>query len=636
MCVCVCACALIADTVCPRLSAGVNGSVDCIRRLHHIHTALIDFFKIREYGKHQIYEMNANQSLVYIFTKKGAKTDKEFCLGFSLEWECNIITGMVLNYHMEKLNVDTFVFLMYCNEDGIKIITDVVLAGDEAKELVSSPNFSPAFDFYEMVQQKTEMLSMKTSAVFHSKPVVSTVKRRDSVLDTSSPSLFAVQPLTVGRRAKAIVTFEERIRVILTPKTRGVDMKNLFFSSADFRRFQRDKNDELEREMQEKNVSKIAAVLALYQDSSEEVSGNTTENGFCLVDNESVLNTVPQGRQLYHADSLRMRGTLDLLTSPYITSSNDDSNNTDNDDDSISISSTSSSSVSLSAPRPRRLSMDDEVDRDSVEKQQLDKEEQWQQFHVSKLREYSIKKDPNKKKALFPPRGFVLKRYLPPPKVIHPTVVYISLLRCQHLTPSIFWPIVSTDSYVQMIVDGERQRSEIVRRKRNPKYNSSEVYTFALEYENTIHNYIDFEVFDESRTGGEDALLGTARVAFAALHFQPSPRPPQKVTLPLCTTRESLETLGSGKGYFPAEDELKRVGLPYSPPVPLEKQKATSCISMLIAVVDGNLCQNFSTLAAQDAEMEARVGRGVSWIEESGDLGRRTLSSEGVLKELAW
>lgn len=591
--------------------------------------------------------MNEHQSLVYIFTKKGAKTDKEFSLGFSLEWECDIVTGIVLNYHMEKLNVDTFVFLMYCNEDGIKIITDVVLGEDEAKELATLPNFSPDFDFYEMLEQKAQMLTIKTAAVFNAKPVLSTVKSRDSCIIAPPPPVLLLAsaatpaaaaasvvppPPPVTSRPKALVTFEERIRVVLTPKTRGVDMKTLFFSSADFRRFQRDKNDELELEMQRRNVSKAAAVLSLYQDDSEEVSTHTVDNGFCLMENESVLNASSHSQLLYHADSLGIRGTLDLLTSPHVTSPTDD---TDTDNDSLS----STSSSSLSAPRPRRVSMDDEVDRDSVDKHQLDKEEQWQQFHVSKLREYSSRKDPNKKKALFPPRGFVLKRYLPPPKVIHPTVVYISLLRCQRLTPSIFWPIVSTDSYVQMTVDGERQKSETVRRKRNPKYNSSEVYTFALEYENTIHNYIDFEVFDESHTGGEDALLATARVAFAALCFQASPRPPQKVTLPLCATREAQQALGSGKGYFPPDDsDFKRVGLAYTPPVPLEKQKTASCISVLIAVVDSNLCQNFRMLSAQDADMEARVGggRGVSWIEESSELGRRTLSSEGVLQELAW
>jgi hypothetical protein len=407
----------------------------------------------------------------------------------------------------------------------------------------------------------------------------------------------------------------------------------LFFTSAEFRRFQRDKNDELEQEMQEFNMSKREAVLSLYQDKNEEVANYTSENGFCLMDNENVIHP-PQGHGLlYHADSVRLSGNLDLLISPHITSSTDD---TDNDDeDSLS---SSSSSVSIAPPRSRRLSMDDEVDRDSVDKQQLDKETQWQQFHVSKLKEYSSKQDPNKKKVLLPPRGFVLKRYLPPPKVLHPTVVYISLLRGQSLTPSIFWPLVSTDSYVQMTVDGERQRSEIVRRKRNPKYNSSEVYTFALEYEHTIHSYIDFEVFDESRTGGEDALLGTARVAFAALTFQASPRPPKKVTLPLCPSREELETLGSGKGYFPEEEEgeLRRVGLAHSAIVSLEKQKAVSCISVLIAVVDENLCHHFEMLRGQDEDMEGRVGRGVPWIEN--DLqGRRTLSSDGVvLQELAW
>jgi hypothetical protein len=593
---------------------------------------LIEFFKIKEFGKHQIYEMNAHQSLVYIFTKKGAKTDKQFSLGFSLEWECNIVTGIVLNYHMEKFNVDTFVFLMYCNEDGIKIITDVVLHEDEAKELASSPNFSPAFDFYEILEEKKEVISVKTAAIFNAKPVVSTVKSPDSIIDVLPRASLSTPMPPSSTRPKKSVTFEERIRVVLTPKTRGLDVKNIFFSSADFRRFQRDKTDEIEQEMQVSNVSKQQAVITLYHSSKEDVANHTIENGFCLMDNESVIN--PQdsgGGLLYHSDSLRLSGSLDSLTSPHITSSLDDRD----DNDSVSSSSSVSPSLSLSAPRPRRLSMDDEVDRESMDKHQLDKDAQWQQFHVSKLREFSSKKDPNKKKALFPPRGFVLKRYLPPPKVLQPTVVYISLLRCQHLTPSIFWPIVSTDSYVQMIVDGERQKSEIVRRKRNPKYNSTEVYTFALDYQNTLHSHIDFEVYDESRTGGEDALLGVARVAFAALRFQAAPRPPQKVTLPLCPTREALEALGAGKGYFADDEgELRRVGLPYTKPVPLEKQKQASCLSALVAVVDGNLCHSFDLLQKQDTDMEARVGRGVPWIEN--DLGRRTLSSDGVLQELAW
>lgn len=600
----------------------MNGVVDCIRKLHEVNNALMDFFKVKEFGKHQVYEMSAHQSLMFIFSKKGAKTDREFSLGLSLEWECNVITGIVLNYHMEKLNVDTFVFLMYCNEDGVKIITDVLLLQDEARELATAPNFTPDFSCFEILEKKQEVINMKTSAVFSSKPIVSTVKRRDTVFD-SMPGISALPC-----KSKATVSFEERVRVVLTPKTKGVDVRNVFFSSADFRRFQRDKTEEIEQEMQLSNVSKEQAVLTLYHDASEAVKTNTSENGFCLLENEDVLNpAVPRGGILYHADSVRLSGNLDLLTSPHMTSNKDD------DDDTESVSS-SSSSVSFSAPRPRRLSMDDEVDRESMEKHQLNKDEQWQQFHVSKMKEFSSKKDLGKKKNLFPPRGFVLKRYLPPPKVINPTVVYISLLRCQHLTPSIFWPIVSTDSYVVMIVDGERQSSEIVRRKRNPKYNSTEVYTFALEYESTMHSYIDFEVYDESRAGGEDTLLGTARVAFSALHFQSTPRPPQKVTLPLCPTCEALESQGSGKGYFPDDEtELLQLGLPFSKSLPLEKQKI-SCISALISVVDANLCSNFDRLQAQDAEMDIRVGRAVPWVET--DLGRRTLSSEGVLQELAW
>lgn len=603
--------------------------MNCILKLHEIQIALIDFFKVKEFGKHQIYEMSSHQSLLFIFSKKGAKTDREFSLGFSLEWECNIITGIVLNYHMEKLNVDTFVFLMYCNEDGVKIITDVTLLQEEARELSTSANFTPDFSFFEILEKKQDVINLKTDAVFSPKPVVSTVKRRDSVQDAPPPPLLGPGlPAPPPSKPKATVSFEERIRVVLVPKTKAADIKNVFFSSADFRRFQRDKTDEIEQEMQLSNVSKEQAVLTLYLEDNEEVKANTVENSFCLLDNEDVLKKKGDGL-LYHADSIRLSENLGLtlLTSPHMTSNRDD----DNDTDSIS---SSSSSLSLPAPRPRRLSMDDDVDRDQMDKHQLDKEAQWQQFHVSKMREFSSKQDPNKKKALLPPRGFVLKRYLPPPKVINPTVVYVSLLRCQHLTPSIFWPIVSTDSYVVMIVDGERQSSEVVRRKRNPKYNSTEVYTFALEYESTINGHIDFEVYDESRTGGEDALLGTARVAFAALHFQATPRPPQKVTLPLCSSREALEALGSGKGYFPDDlAELQRMDLPYSKPVPLEKQK-TSCISALISVVDANLCNNFQMLQAQDEEMEGRIGRSVPWVET--DLGRRTLSSEGVLQELAW
>lgn len=578
--------------------------------------------------------MNEQQSLVYMFTKKGAKTDKEFSLGFSLEWECSIITGIVMNYHPQKLNVDTFVFLMYCNEDGVKIITDILLNQDEAKELATSPNFSPSFDMYEILESDTEVVSMKTSAEFHSTPVVSTVKRRDSMLSHQHSRD------SVGH--KKTVTFEERIRVVLTPKAKAIDMKTLFFSSAEFRRFQRDKTDEVEQQMQVNNCSKQEAVFHLYhpQDSgNEDVAKHTIENGFCLLESDSVLG---ERSVMAHQDSTRLSGTLDLLTSPHVTSSRDDTGL----DDSVS-STSSATALSLGmlhkAPTPRRISMDDEVDRESFDRQQLDKEDQWQQFHVNKLQEFSRNRDKRdggaKKKTVFPPRGFVLKRYLPPPKVIHPTVVYISLLRCQHLTPSIFWPIVSTDSYVTITVDGERQRSEIVRRKRNPKYNSTEVYTFALEYESTLHSYIDFEVQDESRTGGEDSLLGVARVAFASLRFQPLPRPPQKVTLPLCPTREALEAQGAGKGYFPDDGssdggDLQRIGIAHTRTVPLEKQKNVSCISVLIALVDEHQSSSFELLRSQDRETEERVGKNSPWID--GDTGRRTLSSEEFNSELAW
>ena len=597
--------------------SGVNGNVECIRKLHDIHAVLMDYYKIREFAKHHIYEMNAYQSLVYIFSKKGAKTDKEFSLGFSIEWECNVITGIVLNHHAEKLHVDTFVFLMYCNEDGIKIITDLVLQQDEAKELTTNPNFSPSFDFFEILDRKEDIVNINIATVDIAKKMVSSVKTRDSVVDT--PSFGTLKP----RSSKPNVTFEERVRVVLIPKSRAAEAKNLYFSSTDFKRFQREKTEELDFHIHVKNVSRAEAGIALYHDGNEDVSNNTMENGYCSMDIDSIIRPQPSGQ---HVDSIRLSGGINTFAAPHLKSMLDDD---------IENESISSSSSSVSAPRFDRLSMDDEIDRESMEKHQLDKDAQWQQFHISKIKEYSEKKDPvDKKKVSIPPRGFVLKRYLPPPKDIHPTVVYVSLLRCQHLTPSIFWPIVPTNSYVRIIVDGEHQTSEVVRRKRNPKYNSAEVYTFALDYENTVNNYIDFEVYDESVTG-DDALLGCARVAFSALRFQSTPRPPQKVTLPLSYTREALENVGSGRGFFPEEmgEELQRLEATYCKPVPLEKRK-TSCITALIAVVDSNLCQSFEMLRNQDAEMEERVGRGVPWIES--DLARRTISSDSVLHELAW
>ena len=592
---------------------GINGIGDCILELRRIRSEL-DKIKLL-WDTSTIIDLGSSQSLFYITAMAGSLT---LTIAVAVEWECAIVSGIVFSSQRGVLDPDTLLFLMYCNEDGEKEITGVVLSRSEVEECLthSACSFDTSFS--------GEYLDLDILPGSHSSFVGDTELRRLRL----SPGIVKSK---VYR--KQSVRFHDSVSVILIPRQRRQDFKKqeaIHYSSLDYKRFSREMDDEIEANMRNHRYSKEEAIAALYGPSGDVIHTELNahvgvSSGAGNATGQLVLSRSPPIPRSI-SDSALLPHSLELL-SEVMTYKEADSLLVHGRQGEGRVDDLSDDEHTTFGRRS--ISMDDMVDRLAIEEQQLSKQVSWLEQHDREHRVpfrigdaervqsgVSTAASPaSQKKISAPIPGCLLKRYVPPPRAIHPTVVHISVIACNNLKPSVFWPVVPVNSFVRMTVDGESQYTEVVRRHRNPLYDSSQVYTFVLSCENALHSYISFTVLNKGVTGG-DAVLGVTRVAFSALKALPDSSNPTSVILPL---HKKINDKMLGRGFWNSDNydctvlDYDAKGQELTP-----QQKSTMPIlSVTIAKVDVTLHGMLQRLVQEDEERAARLGP-IQWLPTEG------------------
>jgi hypothetical protein len=607
----------------------------------------IDKFHL-SWSSSTLFETSKSQSLFYI---TGTSGDTPLTIAVAVEWECCVVYGIVFTCQKGITDPDTLMFLMYCNEDGNKEITGVVLTKKEIQEDLAG---------------KTLTFDLKPDEEFVS-------------LDIPCPNRGFLGGEEMNKLASSIsramvvrgnsVRFCDYASVVLIPRSRACDFKKsdtVYYTSLDYKRFTRDMNGEVEAAMNKwPDLSKEDIVTRLYQLAETRKDLRTADNINVLARaaspvpldpspltrrlssdgsgltifrsfSDSALST--HSRQLLEEMVSNRHSDLDL-TAHFNAEVDATSRENDSDDDDLPM---------LGG---RRVSMDDVVDRNKVEEQQIAKQLQWLEQHdqehstpfmasttaaehsaktmdsrgsiASNSRESSGSGDAesaarspkksaanNKAPPPSPTPGCLLKRYVAPAREVLPTVVHVSVIACNNLKQPALWPVAPVNPFVCITVNGESQSTEVVMRHRNPNFDSSQVYTFVLSPESAPTGHIDFAVFNKTLRGNLD--WGVARVALAAIKAQPDDCSPTSVILPLLN---QVDDKAIGRGFWNSDNyEFSRVDhLSVDGGSTSQDRKKAPIISLTITKVDPTLHDMLRKLRAEDEERTAQRGP-IEWL----------------------
>jgi hypothetical protein len=645
---------------------GINGISNCIKKLSDIHAILSELASSKT--NMDINVISSTQTCILI-TNEGSE---QSLIGIGLEWECNIITGIVCMQYLGTVDPDTFIELMYYNEleddisNGNKYVQGIILSLDEVKEynsnLTSIDGSYNTFSSNKSKEIKDKVpldmsLILEGQDFFH----IHTISKKEenqllinkhlNILPPTPPEIVKKGILTkskINRKNKRLgkknVHFTTIANVILiekivhpkVSKRAPIPLSDIHYTSQDYRRFNWDREEELRLEMDLKNISRDDAELSLYQ-----VEGLQTDHNIIITSNE--LETRGDGERRPTEE-----GESDVASFDRVSMSRRSSISRE----SLGRDSTGPSDFSI-VTRERSKSMDDDVDRDLILKKRLENEVKLAEAqklkenakntwypgkYVSILRggggeipknledkaresitftSSTQKNNANRNtkdikythKKYTKNSGYILRRILIPPKRVRPVIIHITVVCCNNLLTPI-WPM-SIDSYVEMNVDGEKQFTEISYGHKNPIYDSSEIYTFVLSLENTFDNYIYFTVWDK-RNVGQDTALGITRCSFAALKCQKDNRQPVSVMLPLLdSVHEDILGNGfcnSGNYHQHITTKSSRKELTYK-----EKNKSKPTISLLLSKVDIDSYEILNKLKIEDDERE-KIEVNNSWV----------------------
>lgn len=645
---------------------GINGIENCIKKLHDIHTILSELASSKT--NMDINVISSTQTCILI-TNDGSE---QSLIGIGLEWECNIITGIVCMQYIGTVDPDIFIELMYYNEledeisNGNKYVQGIILNLDEVKEYNSNlTSMDGSYNTLSSIKSKEikERLPLDINLIlegqyFYHIHTISKKEENQLIINKHLNILRPDPPSEVERKGillksklnrknkklgKKTVHFTTIANVILIEKLihqqdskrAPIPLSNVHYTSQDYRRFNCDREEELRIEMDLKNISRDDAELSLYQEE-----GLLTDHNIIITSTE--LETRGDGDKAITDDIDREDISFDRISMSRRSSMSRES---------LGRDSTGPRDLSI-ITRERSKSMDDDVDRDLILKKHLEHEVQLAEAkklkenakntwypgkYVSILRggggespkvlednsRESItfistqKNNANRNtkdikyihKKITKNAGYILRRILIPPKRVRPVIIHITVVCCNNLLTPI-WPL-SIDSYVEMNVDGEKQFTEISYGHKNPIYALSEVYTFALTLENTYDNYIYFTVWDK-RNVGQDTALGITRCSFAALKCQKDNKTPVSVILPLLDNVNE-DVLGNGfcnssNYYQHISTKSTRKELTHK-----EKNKTKPTISLLISKVDVDSYEILNKLKIEDDEREkSEVNK--SWV----------------------
>lgn len=551
---------------------GVNGIINCINKLIVLKSNIGMFFPHGQGGSEmfvEIFDSNFSQSCCLLTISTPDKL-KRLSVCFGLEWDSNIIIGIVFRFNVDPKTYirdlydqdstdDSAIGRVPTSWDMDVRITGAVLSTVELDELAGRGQEEQYIFLHSKSDAAAEggAATNGCAAKIHRVSTLSEIALSKSVSSgrgEPSPSCLSSE----GRRREQArtVRFSPEVCVILMPEVKIKPNDGLFYSHIDFRRFSTDADEditELIKKSKSNFMDKEAAKLVLYQNPN-----------IALMTQFNVEIDPNEGeRDLSESDGVLPSGPASE-SSP-----------------STKQQSTQSREPSLT----RNLSFDDDVDRESFSRHHglsvdgagedkvgptqdvswfdklydiitsaIDLDDHAPSTAVTggkRSTNYFLKSRPAETDDVsLLPLGYSLGRLLTIPPVLdkaeHWTTIEISVIGCNNLK-SVLKRLFTrpVDSFVEMRINDQVQVTEIQKNDKNPLYDLSSTYSFRMRSsEARLNNFITFTVLDEGLV--DNSILGYAKVSFAALKAQKDNSDPTSIILPLSKHLEDISDIGKG------------------------------------------------------------------------------------------
>lgn len=262
-----------------RTARGVNGIASCINKLITLRSSIATHFPHGQGGSEMFVETftsNFSQSCCILTIQTGDRLRK-LSVCFGLEWDCNIVIGIVFRYNVDPRFYIRDLYSQDPVDDADRAPTSWDMSVSIVGAVLSSSDLEDCSGHGE-----------EQSIFLHRKPGVTTQAEVDeescsTLSEASAHTATVAEARPISRclrpafatleRAKACVErrvgFSLELAVVLVPELKCKPNDGIFYTHIDFRRFSVDAEDDINELIKVSKVSfmdKDSAKLVLYQD----------------------------------------------------------------------------------------------------------------------------------------------------------------------------------------------------------------------------------------------------------------------------------------------------------------------------------------------------------------------------------